>query len=282
MHPLWKYRDENPFSARKYGGRQAQEKYGYVQWEANYLDSSTWKPYQTSGFEFNLSSDINTTTVRNCIMSGKDVFRHERYHMRIVASAKRKWGFLLNSLSWHPRDDTETWDYFHLEEVIRTLHLGEYVTEVTNKYLVYGPHGYYGASHAASKYRAFEYSRFKWLKQHTQGQANEMSWASHCRVVPFIRVQRAIMRKAFSGALSLALNAPSCEDDQYKTDSTRQRPTRTLISYGSTISYAWNRRLIQPARTSTTYDDKAKRWTTIAVDDEESDCEQDERRRISC
>ena len=91
------------------------------------LDSSISKFYRPSGFEFSFNSDISTTTVRSCIISGRHVFRHGFYHMRIVASTKRKWGFLFNSLSWHPRDDTETWDYFHLEGVIQTLHFGEYV-----------------------------------------------------------------------------------------------------------------------------------------------------------
>ena len=31
--------------------------------------------------------------------------------------------------------------------------------------------------------------------------------------------------------------------------------------------------LIQPARTSTTFNPKTERWTTPAVDDDESDCE---------
>lgn len=117
------YQAESPFSARKYVGRQAQEKYGYVQWEANYLDSSTPNPYLPPGFEFNLNSNISTTSVRRLIMSGQDLFGHGHnvFHRayngeQIAQSAKGKWGFLLNSLSWHPRDDTETWNYFHLEE----------------------------------------------------------------------------------------------------------------------------------------------------------------------
>lgn len=108
----------------------------------------------------------------------------------------------------------------------------------------------------------------KWSDQYAH-QNQENRWASKDEVV-FLAVQSAIMRKAFSRALSLTFSAPSCEHANYTAGSAPQRRSQALISYGSFILYARNSRLIQPARTYITSDRKAKRSTSVAEDDDES------------
>lgn len=71
-NPVLEHQDESPLNARNYRLRQAWKKYGYFEWEAEHLNSSTLKHYSPSGFDFNLNSSTSTTTARRRIMSGLD------------------------------------------------------------------------------------------------------------------------------------------------------------------------------------------------------------------
>lgn len=101
----WLEKGTKLFEPTYYGGIQARRKYGWMYWACENLSTKGFRSACKSG-KLN-SSDSKQLEKR--LLAGEDIF-----HSWHGASAKVKFGCLLDALSRLPRHDLETWEWFHV------------------------------------------------------------------------------------------------------------------------------------------------------------------------
>lgn len=195
---------DHPWGQEFHGADQSYEKYAHVFWELRYLDH-----------------DIGTTKVKQRIRSGENIFR-----VKVWKAVFSKWGQLLNILPRPPADDIETWEYFHLKEVIDAVESGKQWSYAgRSSYVFNSPFDddYYGAEKYGHLILRDPETGMKRIEPKTPP-----------KDILRVTIQNALMRQAFNGRLSLALqSAPSSEDS-----------SSLLKAHRQNMAYVWDRTFV--------------------------------------